>query len=183
MENWERGTRNAGGARVRTFASDVPRKRESIPRSGYIPFQYAKSFGSKTGTGLRFVPECTPATVAKGYPTSAAAGRHLPDDIAAAAFVIRKGQPQTEKAARKFVSAVDTLYAFLQADANRNAANLLHRYGAIYTSAEKRRGVWDNLHSRKSISNVQRYLIEKERYSPKLIKMLMDAVRLSGYAF
>ena len=63
MENWECGTRNASGAKVRTYASDLPRLRMSTPRSGYVPFQYEKAYGVKNAVGIRMVQKCTQAKI------------------------------------------------------------------------------------------------------------------------
>lgn len=182
MENWERGTRNASGAKVRTFTGAVPRCRRSIPKSGYIPFQYAKSFGSKSGTGLRLVPDCTPASVLTGHPVSAPTGRKLPEEIRRAVITIRTCA-STEKQIKAYVSAVDAIYSFLKADANAKAENFVRRYRVTYQNAEKRRGVWDRLHDKSyHYSNVKRFAIEKERYSARLVKMLFDAITVSGYS-
>ena len=118
MENWERGTRNASGAKVRTFTSDLPRLRMSTPRGGYVPFQYEKAYGVKASTGLRMVEKCTPAKTRKVYNHTTATGRKLPENVAAALFVA-VAFPDSKRSVRNRRHAINVLRDFCSNENHR----------------------------------------------------------------
>lgn len=126
MENWERGTRNASGAKVRAYASDLPRLRMSTPRGGYVPFQYEKAYGVKNAVGIRMVEKATLAKIPvwsrkKDFADAhAATGRKLPENVAAALFVAI-AMPTSKRAVRNRRHAINVLRDFVASDSNRNA--------------------------------------------------------------
>ena len=138
MENWEFGTRNRSGTKVRTFTGDEPALRMSCPNDGYVPFQYARSFGGKSGTGLRYVGECTPAKVAHESPVSGRSGRRLPDEIEKA-VAIASVSPTSNRGIKRYMHATQTILDFLKAESNTNASAALKRYESIVLHAERKR--------------------------------------------
>jgi len=157
MENWECGTRNASGAKVRTYASDLPRLRMSTPRSGYVPFQYEKAYGVKNAVGIRMVQKCTQAKIAAVH---AATGRKLPENVAAALFVAI-AMPTSKRGVRNRRHAINVLRDF--------CANENHRATQAATKAFNR-----------AYATVK--VAGENAATPATVAILIDGIRKAGFA-
>ena len=126
MENWECGTRNASGAKVRTYASDLPRLRMSTPRSGYVPFQYEKAYGVKI-----------PAWSRKNdfAAVHAATGRKLPEDVAAALFVAI-AMPTSKRGVRNRRHAINVLRDFCANENHRATQSAMIAFNRDYATVK-----------------------------------------------
>ena len=166
MENWECGTRNASGAKVRTYASDLPRLRMSTPRSGYVPFQYEKAYGVKNAVGIRMVQKCTQAKI-PAWPRKndfaavhAATGRKLPENVAAALFVAI-AMPTSKRGVRNRRHAINVLRDF--------CANENHRATQAATKAFNR-----------AYATVK--VAGENAATPATVAILIDGIRKAGFA-
>lgn len=166
MENWERGTRNASGAKVRTYASDLPRLRMSTPRSGFVPFQYEKAYGVKNAVGIRMVAKCTPAKVPAWSRKNdfaaihAATGRKLPENVAAALFVAI-AMPTSKRAVRNRRHAINTLRDFCAGENHRATQSAVAAFNRDYATVK---------------------VCGENAATPATVKILIDAIRKAGFA-
>ena len=166
MENWECGTRNASGAKVRTYASDLPRLRMSTPRSGYVPFQYEKAYGVKNAVGIRMVEKCTPAKVPAWSRKSdfaavhAATGRKLPEDVAAALFVAI-AMPTSKRAVRNRRHAINVLRDFCAGENHRATQAAIKTFNRAYATVK---------------------VCGENAATPAAVAILIDGIRKAGFA-
>lgn len=166
MENWERGTRNASGAKVRTYASDLPRLRMSTPRSGYTPFQYEKAYGVKNAVGIRMVEKCTPAKVPDWSRKNdfaavhAATGRKLPEDVAAALFVAI-AMPTSKRAVRNRRHAINVLRDFCAEGNHRATQAAIKTFTRAYATVK---------------------VCGENAATPATVAILIDGIRKAGFA-
>ena len=166
MENWERGTRNASGAKVRTYASDLPRCRMSTPRSGYVPFQYEKAYGVKNAVGIRMVEKATlakiPAWSRKNdfAAVHAATGRKLPENVAAALFVAI-AMPTSKRAVRNRRHAINVLRDFCAGENHRATQSAMIAFNRDYATVK---------------------VCGENAATPATVMILVDGLRRAGYA-
>ena len=166
MENWECGTRNASGAKVRTYASDLPRLRMSTPRSGYVPFQYEKAYGVKNAVGIRMVQKCTQAKVPAWSRKNdfaaihAATGRKLPEDVAAALFVAITF-PASKRAVRNRRHAINTLLDFCAGENHRATQAAIKTFNRAYATVK---------------------VCGENAATPATVAILVDGIRKAGFA-
>lgn len=166
MENWERGTRNASGAKVRTYASDLPRCRMSTPRSGYVPFQYEKAYGVKNAVGIRMVEKATlakiPAWSRKNdfAAVHAATGRKLPENVAAALFVAI-AMPTSKRAVRNRRHAINVLRDFCAGENHRATQSAMIAFNQGYATVK---------------------VAGENAATPATVMILVDGLRRAGYA-
>ena len=165
FENWERGTRNASGAKVRTYASDLPRLRMSTPRSGYVPFQYEKAYGVKNAVGIRMV-ECTPAKIPAWSRKNdfavihAATGRKLPENVAAALFVAI-AMPTSKRSVRNRRHAINVLRDFCAGENHRATQSAVAAFNRDYATVK---------------------VCGENAATPATVAILVDGLRRAGYA-
>lgn len=166
MENWECGTRNASGAKVRTYASDLPRLRMSTPQSGFVPFQYEKAYGVKNAVGIRMVAKCTPAKVPAWSRKNdfavihAATGRKLPEDVAAALFVAI-AMPTSKRAVRNRRHAINVLRDFCAGENHRATQSAMIAFNRDYATVK---------------------IAGENAATPATVMILVDGLRRAGYA-
>lgn len=166
FENWERGTRNASGAKVRTYASDLPRLRMSTPRSGYVPFQYEKAYGVKNAVGIRMVEKCTPAKIPAWSRKNdfasvhAATGRKLPENVAAALFVAITF-PASKRAVRNRRHAINVLRDFCANENHRATQSAMVAFNRDYATVK---------------------VCGENAATPATVKILVDGIRKAGFA-
>lgn len=166
MENWEQGTRNRSGAKVRTYASDLPRCRMSTPRSGYVPFQYEKAYGVKNAVGIRMVAKCTPAKIPAWSRKNdfaavhAATGRRMPENVAAALFVAI-AMPTSKRAVRNRRHAINTLRDFCAGENHRATQSAMIAFNRDYTTVK---------------------VCGENAATPATVMILVDGLRRAGYA-
>lgn len=166
MENWERGTRNASGAKVRTYASDLPRLRMSTPRSGYVPFQYEKAYGVKNAVGIRMVQKCTQAKVPAWSRKNdfaavhAATGRKLPENVAAALFVAITF-PASKRAVRNRRHAINVLRDFCASENHRATQAATKAFNRDYATVK---------------------IAGENAVTPATVAILVDGIRKAGFA-
>lgn len=166
MENWECGTRNASGAKVRTYASDLPRLRMSTPQSGFVPFQYEKAYGVKNAVGIRMVAKCTPAKVPAWSRKNdfaaihAATGRKLPEDVAAALFVAI-AMPTSKRAVRNRRHAINVLRDFCAGENHRATQSAMIAFNHDYATVK---------------------IAGENAATPATVMILVDGLRRAGYA-
>ena len=166
MENWECGTRNASGAKVRTYASDLPRLRMSTPRSGFVPFQYEKAYGVKNAVGIRMVAKCTPAKVPAWSRKNdfaaihAATGRKLPENVAAALFVAI-AMPTSKRGVRNRRHAINVLRDFCANENHRATQSAMIAFNRDYATVK---------------------VCGENAATPATVKILIDAIRKAGFA-
>lgn len=166
MENWECGTRNASGAKVRTYASDLPRLRMSTPRSGFVPFQYEKAYGVKNAVGIRMVAKCTPAKVPAWSRKNdfaavhAATGRKLPEDVAAALFVAI-AMPTSKRAVRNRRHAINVLRDFCAGENHRATQAAIKTFTRAYATVK---------------------VCGENAATPATVAILIDGIRKAGFA-
>lgn len=166
FENWECGTRNASGAKVRTYASDLPRLRMSTPQSGFVPFQYEKAYGVKNAVGIRMVAKCTPAKV-PGWSRKndfaaihAATGRKLPENVAAALFVAI-AMPTSKRAVRNRRHAINTLRDFCAGENHRATQSATKTFNRDYATVK---------------------VCGENAATPATVAILVDGIRKAGFA-
>lgn len=166
MENWECGTRNASGAKVRTYASDLPRLRMSTPRSGYVPFQYEKAYGVKNAVGIRMVQKCTQAKIPAWSRKNdfaaihAATGRKLPEDVAAALFVAI-AMPTSKRAVRNRRHAINVLRDFCAGENHRATQAAIKTFTRAYATVK---------------------VCGENAATPATVAILVDGIRKAGFA-
>lgn len=166
MENWERGTRNASGAKVRTYASDLPRLRMSTPRSGYVPFQYEKAYGVKNAVGIRMVQKCTQAKIPAWSRKNdfaaihAATGRKLPENVAAALFVAI-AMPTSKRAVRNRRHAINVLRDFCAGENHRATQAAIKTFTRAYATVK---------------------VCGENAATPATVAILIDGIRKAGFA-
>lgn len=166
MKNWECGTRNASGAKVRTYASDLPRLRMSTPQSGFVPFQYEKAYGVKNAVGIRMVAKCTPAKVPAWSRKNdfaaihAATGRKLPEDVAAALFVAI-AMPTSKRAVRNRRHAINVLRDFCAGENHRATQSAMIAFNRDYATVK---------------------IAGENAATPATVMILVDGLRRAGYA-
>lgn len=166
MENWECGTRNASGAKVRTYVSDLPRLRMSTPQSGFVPFQYEKAYGVKNAVGIRMVAKCTPAKVPAWSRKNdfaaihAATGRKLPEDVAAALFVAI-AMPTSKRAVRNRRHAINVLRDFCAGENHRATQSAMIAFNRDYATVK---------------------IAGENAATPATVMILVDGLRRAGYA-
>ena len=166
MENWECGTRNASGAKVRTYASDLPRLRMSTPRSGYVPFQYEKAYGVKNAVGIRMVQKCTQAKIPAWSRKNdfaaihAATGRKLPENVAAALFVAITF-PASKRAVRNRRHAINTLLDFCAGENHRATQDATKTFNRDYATVK---------------------VCGENAATPATVAILVDGIRKAGFA-
>ena len=166
MENWECGTRNASGAKVRTYASDLPRLRMSTPRSGYVPFQYEKAYGVKNAVGIRMVQKCTQAKIPAWSRKNdfaavhAATGRKLPEDVAAALFVAI-AMPTSKRAVRNRRHAINVLRDFCAGENHRATQAAIKTFTRAYATVK---------------------VCGENAATPATVAILIDGIRKAGFA-
>lgn len=166
MENWECGTRNASGAKVRTYASDLPRLRMSTPQSGFVPFQYEKAYGVKNAVGIRMVAKCTPAKVPAWSRKNdfaaihAATGRKLPENVAAALFVAI-AMPTSKRAVRNRRHAINVLRDFCAGENHRATQSAMIAFNRDYATVK---------------------IAGENAATPATVMILVDGLRRAGYA-
>lgn len=166
MENWERGTRNASGAKVRTYASDLPRLRMSTPRSGFVPFQYEKAYGVKNAVGIRMVAKCTPAKIPAWSRKNdfaaihAATGRKLPENVAAALFVAI-AMPTSKRAVRNRRHAINVLRDFCAGENHRATQAAIKTFNRAYATVK---------------------VCGENAATPATVAILIDGIRKAGFA-
>lgn len=165
MENWERGTRNASGAKVRTYASDLPRLRMSTPRSGFVPFQYEKAYGVKNAVGIRMVAKCTPAKIPAWSRKNdfaaihAATGRKLPENVAAALFVAI-AMPTSKRAVRNRRHAINVLRDFCAGENHRATQAAIKTFNRAYATVK---------------------VCGENAATPATVAILIDGIRKAGF--
>lgn len=166
MENWEQGTRNRSGAKVRTYASDLPRCRMSTPRSGYVPFQYEKAYGVKNAVGIRMVEKATLAKIPAWSRKNdfaaihAATGRKLPEDVAAALFVAI-AMPTSKRAVRNRRHAINVLRDFCAGENHRATQSAMIAFNRDYATVK---------------------VCGENAATPATVMILVDGLRRAGYA-
>lgn len=166
FENWERGTRNVSGAKVRTYASDLPKLRMSTPRSGYAPFQYEKAYGVKNAVGIRMVEKATlakiPAWSRKNdfAAVHAATGRKLPENVAAALFVAITF-PASKRAVRNRRHAINVLRDFCAGENHRAMQSATTAFNRDYATVK---------------------VCGENAATPATVAILVDGLRRAGYA-
>lgn len=166
MENWECGTRNASGAKVRTYASDLPRLRMSTPRSGYVPFQYEKAYGVKNAVGIRMMQKCTQAKIPAWSckndfaAVHAATGRKLPENVAAALFVAI-AMPTSKRGVRNRRHAINVLRDFCANENHRATQSAMIAFNRDYATVK---------------------VCGENAATPATVKILIDAIRKAGFA-
>ena len=166
MENWECGTRNASGAKVRTYASDLPRLRMSTPRSGYVPFQYEKAHGVKNAVGIRMVQKCTQAKIPAWSRKNdfaavhAATGRKLPENVAAALFVAI-AMPTSKRAVRNRRHAINVLRDFCAGENHRATQAAIKTFTRAYATVK---------------------VCGENAATPATVAILIDGIRKAGFA-
>ena len=166
FENWERGTRNASGAKVRTYASDLPRLRMSTPRSGYVPFQYEKAYGVKNAVGIRMVQKCTQAKIPAWSRKNdfaaihAATGRKLPENVAAALFVAI-AMPTSKRAVRNRRHAINVLRDFCAGENHRATQAAIKTFNRAYATVK---------------------VCGENAATPATVAILIDGIRKAGFA-
>ena len=166
MENWERGTRNASGAKVRTYASDLPRLRMSTPRGGYVPFQYEKAYGVKNAVGIRMMEKCTPAKIPAWSRKNdfaavhAATGRKLPENVAAALFVAITF-PASKRAVRNRRHAINVLRDFCAGENHRATQAAIKTFNRAYATVK---------------------VCGENAATPATVAILIDGIRKAGFA-
>ena len=166
MENWECGTRNASGAKVRTYASDLPQLRMSTPRSGYVPFQYEKAYGVKNAVGIRMVQKCTQAKIPAWSRKNdfaavhAATGRKLPENVAAALFVAI-AMPTSKRGVRNRRHAINVLRDFCANENHRATQSAMIAFNRDYATEK---------------------VCGENAATPATVKILIDAIRKAGFA-
>lgn len=160
FENWERGVRNASGAKVRTYASDLPKLRLSTPRSGYVPFQYEKAYGVKNAVGIRMVEKCTPAKARKVYNDATATGRKLPENVAAALFVAI-AMPTSKRAVRNRRHAINVLRDFCAGENHRATQAAIKTFNRAYATVK---------------------VCGENAATPATVAILIDGIRKAGFA-
>ena len=166
MENWEQGTRNRSGAKVRTYASDLPKLRLSTPRSGYVPFQYEKAYGVKNAVGIRMVEKATLAKIPawsrkKDFADAhAATGRKLPDNVAAALFVAI-AMPTSKRGVRNRRHAINVLRDFCAGENHRTTQSAMVAFNRDYATVK---------------------VAGENAATPATVAILVDAIRKAGFA-
>lgn len=166
MENWEQGTRNRSGAKVRTYASDLPRLRMSTPQSGFVPFQYEKAYGVKNAVGIRMVAKCTPAKIPAWSRKNdfaaihAATGRKLPENVAAALFVAITF-PASKRAVRNRRHAINVLRDFCAGENHRATQSAMIAFNRDYATVK---------------------VCGENAATPATVMILVDGLRRDGYA-
>lgn len=166
MENWECGTRNASGAKVRTYASDLPRLRMSTPRSGYVPFQYEKAYGVKNAVGIRMVQKCTQAKIPAWSRKNdfaaihAATGRKLPENVAAALFVAI-AMPTSKRGVRNRRHAINVLRDFCAGENHRATQAAIKTFNRAYATVK---------------------VCGENAATPATVAILIDGIRKAGFA-
>lgn len=166
MENWERGTRNASGAKVRTYANDLPRLRMSTPRSGYVPFQYERAYGVKNAVGIRMVEKATLAKIPawsrkNDFATvHAATGRKLPENVAAALFVAITF-PASKRAVRNRRHAINILRDFCAGENHRATQAAVKAFNRDYATVK---------------------VAGENAATPATVAILVEAIRKAGFA-
>lgn len=166
MENWECGTRNASGAKVRTYASDLPRLRMSTPQSGFVPFQYEKAYVVKNAVGIRMVAKCTPAKIPAWSRKNdfaavhAATGRKLPENVAAALFVAI-AMPTSKRAVRNRRHAINVLRDFCAGENHRAMRSATIAFNQGYATVK---------------------VAGENAATPATVMILVDGLRRAGYA-
>ena len=166
FENWERGTRNVSGAKVRTYASDLPKLRMSTPRSGYVPFQYEKAYGVKNAVGIRMVEKATlakiPAWSRKNdfAAVHAATGRKLPEDVAAALFVAI-AMPTSKRGVRNRRHAINVLRDFCAGENHRATQSAMVAFNRDYATVK---------------------VCGENAATPATVAILVEAIRKAGFA-
>lgn len=166
MENWEQGTRNRSGAKVRTYASDLPRCRMSKPRSGYVPFQYEKAYGVKNAVGIRMVEKATlakiPAWSRKNdfAAVHAATGRRMPENVAAALFVAI-AMPTSKRAVRNRRHAINVLRDFCAGENHRATQSAVAAFNRDYATVK---------------------VCGENAATPATVAILVEAIRKAGFA-
>lgn len=166
FENWERGVRNASGAKVRTYASDLPKLRLSTPRSGYVPFQYEKAYGVKNAVGIRMVEKCTPAKIPAWSRKNdfaavhAATGRKLPENVAAALFVVI-AMPTSKRGVRNRRHAINVLRDFCAGENHRATQSAMIAFNRDYATVK---------------------IAGENAATPATVAILVDGLRRAGYA-
>ena len=166
MENWECGTRNASGAKVRTYASDLPRLRMSTPRSGYVPFQYEKAYGVKNAVGIRMVQKCTQAKIPAWSRKNdfaaihAATGRKLPENVAAALFVAI-AMPTSKRGVRNRRHAINVLRDFCAGENHRATQAAIKTFNRAYATVK---------------------VAGENAATPATVAILVDGIRKAGFA-
>lgn len=166
FENWERGVRNASGAKVRTYASDLPRLRMSTPRSGYVPFQYEKAYGVKNAVGIRMVQKCTQAKIPAWSRKNdfaavhAATGRKLPENVAAALFVAI-AMPTSKRGVRNRRHAINVLRDFCANENHRATQSAMIAFNRDYATEK---------------------VCGENAATPATVAILVDGIRKAGFA-
>ena len=166
FENWERGTRNASGAKVRTYASDLPRLRMSTPRSGYVPFQYEKAYGVKNAVGIRMVEKCTPAKIPAWSRKNdfasvhAATGRKLPENVTAA-LLVAIVMPTSKRGVRNRRHAINVLRNFCAGENHRVTQSAMIAFNRDYATVK---------------------IAGENAATPATVNILVDAIRKAGFA-
>lgn len=166
FENWERGTRNASGAKVRTYTSDLPRLRMSTPRSGFVPFQYEKAYGVKNAVGFRMAEKCTQAKIPAWSRKNdfaavhAATGRKLPENVAAALFVAI-AMPTSKRAVRNRRHAINVLRDFCTGENHRATQAAMIAFSRDYATVK---------------------VCGENAATPATVAILVDGLRRAGYA-
>lgn len=154
MENWEQGTRNRSGAKVRTYNADVPRLRLSVGKDGYTPFQYHKAYGCKTATGIAWSRKNDFAAV------HAATGRRMPENVAAALFVAI-AMPTSKRAVRNRRHAINTLRDFCAGENHRATQSAMIAFNRDYATVK---------------------VCGENAATPATVMILVDGLRRAGYA-
>ena len=166
MENWEQGTRNRSGAKVRTYNADVPRLRLSVGKDGYTPFQYHKAYGCKTATGIAMTEKCTPAKIPAWSRKNdfaavhAATGRRMPENVAAALFVAI-AMPTSKRAVRNRRHAINTLRDFCAGENHRATQSAMIAFNRDYATVK---------------------VCGEPAATPATVMILVDGLRRAGYA-
>lgn len=160
MENWERGTRNASGAKVRTYASELPQCRMSTPRGGYVPFQYEKAYGVKNAVGIRMVEKCTPAKTRKVCNHATECGRKLPENVAAALFVAI-AMPTSKRSVRNRRHAINVLRDFCASENHRATQAAMITFNREYETVK---------------------VCGENAATPATVAIMIDAIRKAGFA-
>lgn len=166
FENWERGTRNISGAKVRTYASELPRLRMSTPRGGFVPYQYEKAYGVKNAVGIRMGEKCTQAKIPAWSRKNdfaaihAATGRKLPEDVAAALFVAI-AMPTSKRAVRNRRHAINVLRDFCAGENHRATQAAIKTFTRAYATVK---------------------VCGENAATPATVAILIDGIRKAGFA-
>lgn len=165
FENWERGTRNISGAKVRTYASELPRLRMSTPRGGFVPYQYEKAYGVKNAVGIRMVEKCTQAKIPAWSRKNdfaaihVATGRKLPEDVAAALFVAITF-PASKRAVRNRRHAINVLRDFCAGENHRATQTAIKTFNRAYATVK---------------------VAGENAATPAAVSILVDGIRKAGF--